>query len=99
MSAWPLRPQLAPRSRREWARAAERVEFVHLAGELQAGEAGGFTAMMITCGARFYVRRVYERLGQRLGFVVTAVRRQGNLVNPMTAERNHCYVIRLERRQ
>jgi hypothetical protein len=90
----------APRSRREWAELADNAEPVHLAGKLQVDDRGGFLAMIVTCGPRFYVRRLFERIAKRDGFIVRSVKRSDPpLVNPFTGEFNHGYAIRLERRQ
>jgi hypothetical protein len=96
-----LMPAPAPRTRKEWLEAAETVEPRVLAGTMQTDERGGITSMMITLGPRAYVRRVSERTAEQLsGFVVTKVRRsRPDLVNPLTGELNHVYVVRMERRQ
>lgn len=88
------------RSRREWAELAEHAEFHDLAGKLTVDADGGLTAMFLTPGPRFYVRRCFERFARARGFVLTSVRREPPpMVNPVTGERNDVYSIRLERRQ
>jgi hypothetical protein len=100
MTARSPRSHPAPRTRKEWAAAAERVEFINVAGKFKTDADGGVTAMMLTIGPKFYVRRVYERLAKEKGFIVTSVRRSPPpLVNPLTGELNHVYAVRLERRQ
>ena len=100
MTAWSPRSHPAPRSRRESAAAAERVELFNVPDEFEVDADGGVTAMMLTIGPKFYVRRVYERLAKEKGFIVTSVRRSPPpLVNPLTGELNHVYAVRLERRQ
>lgn len=94
-------PQVQPaqRSHQEWAAAAERADLETIAGEMTVDPDSGFTAMMVTLGPKFCVRRFSERFARQLGFIVTSVRRDGTLVNPLTAEVNKVYAIRLERRQ
>jgi hypothetical protein len=88
------------RSRREWAALAERAEFRDLAGKFTVDADGGLTAMFLTPGPRFYVKRCFERFARARGFVLTSVRREPPpLFHPFTGERNDVYSIRLERRQ
>lgn len=90
---------LAPTSRRAWLEAAERADLAAMFGR-PVGELGArFTAVVVTCGPRFYVRRIAERFASAYGYLVVAVRRSGAVHNPLTQESNTTYAIALERRQ